>query len=131
LPHHPTLQQHVRRELRRIIRKAKRDCWQAFLQDAQGEQVWQALGYTNPRTDAATGALRNEDGNTATTIEVKEELIVVAAFPAPPPDEPVNISETSDTAGATDDEIEPAVWGPSTRKAAGPDLLCGSGTSSV
>jgi hypothetical protein len=81
--------------------------------------------------DAATGALRDEDGNTATTIEVKEELIVVAAFPAPPPDEPVNISETSDTAGATDDEIERAVWGPSMRRAAGPDLLCGSGTSSV
>jgi uncharacterized membrane protein len=127
----------ARRELRRIIRKAKRDCWQAFLQDAQGEQVWQALRYTNPRTDAGTGALRDEDGNTATDIEAKEELIVVAAFPAPPPDEPVNIPENSNTAEATDEEIERAVWEPSTPKAAGPDLLrfaavrlCGSGTNS-
>jgi hypothetical protein len=99
----------ARRELRRIIRKAKRDCWQAFLQDAQGEQVWQALRYTNPRTDAATGALRDEDGNTATTIEAKEELIVAAAFPAPPVDEPVNIPDTSNSAEATDEEIERAV----------------------
>jgi hypothetical protein len=113
----------ARRELRRIIRKAKRDCWHAFLQDAQGEQIWQALRYTNPRTNAATGALRDEDGNTATTIEAKEELIVAAAFPAPPPDEPIHIPETSDVAETTDEEVERAVWVQSTRKAAGPDLL--------
>jgi hypothetical protein len=115
----------ARRELRRIIRKAKRDCWHAFLQDAQGKQVWQALRYTNPRTNAATGVLRDEDGNTATTIEAKEELIVAAAFPPPPADEPIHIPETSDVAEATvtDEEVERAVWVQSTRKAAGPDLL--------
>jgi hypothetical protein len=65
------------------------------------------------------------------------ETRMAAAFPAPPPDEPVNIPETSNTAEATDEEIERAVWEPSTRKAAGPDLLrfaavrlCGSGTNS-
>jgi hypothetical protein len=85
--------------------------------------VWQALRYTNPRTDTATGALQDEDGNAATTIEAKEELIVAAAFPTPPADEPVNIPDTSNSAEVTDDEIERAVWGPSTQKAAGPDLL--------
>jgi hypothetical protein len=113
----------ARRELRRTIRKAKRECWQGFLQEAQGEQVWQALRYTSPRMDSTTQALKGEHGETAATIAEKEELIVRSAFPTPPPDEPVIIPSTGSIAEPTDAEIERAVWSPSIRKAPGPDCL--------
>jgi hypothetical protein len=111
----------ARRELRWTIRKAKRECWQGFLQEAQGEQVWQALRYTSPRMNSTTQALKDEHGETAATIAEKEELIVRSAFPTPLLDEPVIIPGTGSIAEPTDAEIERAVWSPSIRKAPGPD----------
>src|SRR5258706_406194 len=32
----------ARRDLRRAIRKAKKSCWNSFLQDAEGNDVWTA-----------------------------------------------------------------------------------------
>jgi hypothetical protein len=111
------------REFRRTFRRAKRECWQGFLQEAQGEQVWQALRYTSPRIDSTTEVLKGERGEMAATIAEKEELIVRSAFPAPPPDEPVNVPGNGSIAEPTDTEIERTVWGPSVRKAPGPDCL--------
>jgi len=31
---------------RRAIRQAKRECWNRFLQEAKGREVWAATGYT-------------------------------------------------------------------------------------
>ena len=45
--------QAARRELRRAIRKAKRDCWNGFLQEAKGSDIWIATAYTTPRIDKA------------------------------------------------------------------------------
>jgi len=36
--------QEARRQLRRAIRKAKRDCWNRFLQESSGKDVWTAAG---------------------------------------------------------------------------------------
>ena len=38
--------QEARWELRRTIRKAKRDCWNHFHQESSGKEVWTAAGYT-------------------------------------------------------------------------------------
>ena len=45
--------QDARRELRRTIRKAKKECWNRFLREAEGRDVWTATGYTEPRIDKA------------------------------------------------------------------------------
>ena len=44
--------QEARREVWRAIRKAKKECWNQFLQTAEGVDVWTATGYT-PRIDEA------------------------------------------------------------------------------
>jgi len=41
----------ARQEFRRAIRKAKRDCWNRFLQEVDGNKVWTAARYTTPRID--------------------------------------------------------------------------------
>ena len=45
--------QEARRNLRRAIRKAKKECWNRFLQAAEGRELWTATGYTKPRIDKA------------------------------------------------------------------------------
>ena len=36
------------RELRRTIRRARRECWEEFLNRAEGEDVWAVARYTGP-----------------------------------------------------------------------------------
>ena len=43
--------QEARRNLRRAIRKAKKECLNRFLQRAEGRELWTATGYTKPRID--------------------------------------------------------------------------------
>ena len=43
----------ARRELRSAIRKAKKDCWNTFLQGAEGNDVWTATRYTSVSIDKA------------------------------------------------------------------------------
>jgi len=40
----------ARRNLRRAIRKAKKECWNRFLQEAKGGEVWMAANYTAPNS---------------------------------------------------------------------------------
>ena len=44
-------------EFRRAIRKAKRDCWNRFVQEAKGSEVWTTARYTAPRIVKAGQAL--------------------------------------------------------------------------
>ena len=74
------------RVLRRAIRKAKRDTWNNFLQEADQEDMWKAVRCTTLRESVACNALTDELGNTATTITEKE-MIVRTAFPPPPEDD--------------------------------------------
>ena len=77
--------QNARRNLRRAIRKAKRECWNRFLQEAKGNEVWTAAGYTSPRIDKAGQALVAEDGSIAESQEEREQAILRAHFPKGPP----------------------------------------------
>ena len=74
----------VRRELRRAIRRAKKACWNSFLENATSEDVWTAAKYTNPRPNDSIRPLVCGD-RTAITHEDKERMILKSAFPAQPP----------------------------------------------
>jgi len=71
----------ARRELRRAIRQAKRDCWNRFLQEADGNKVWTVAGYTIPRIDKMGQALTREDGTVAEGHWEREQAILQAHFP--------------------------------------------------
>ena len=79
----------------RTIRKAKRLCWQNFLQGEeentrQQSQIldqnrcWTALKYTKPLQFKTTPALKDLDGNVATSMKAKEAFVYRSAFPKPP-----------------------------------------------
>jgi len=73
------------REFRRAIRKAKRDCWNRFLQEADGNKVWTAAAYTTPRIDKTGQALVREDGSIAEGHHEREQAILQSHFPPGPP----------------------------------------------
>ena len=74
------------------IRKAKRECWQNFLQGKsqspgvtiEKNHCWTALKYTKPLQFQTIPAFRDSDGNTAVSMKAKEALVRKSAFPKPP-----------------------------------------------
>ena len=80
----------------RTIRKAKRECWENFLEGPQesreslgpedSARCWRALQYTKPRVNSATPTLRGPppENQLATTFEEKETLAREIAFPTSP-----------------------------------------------
>jgi len=75
----------ARREFRRAIRKAKRDCWNRFLQEADGKKVWTAAAYTTPRIDKTGQVVVREDGTVAEGHREREQAVLQAHFPQGPP----------------------------------------------
>ena len=75
----------ARRDVRRSIRRAKKNCWDNFLENASGEDVWTAVRYTNPKLDGSAKPLINGK-RTAVTRDDKEQVILATAFPDLPPD---------------------------------------------
>jgi len=75
----------ARRNLRRVIRKAKKECWNWFLQEVKGMDVWAATRYTTPRIDTVGQALVAEDCTTAEGRYNREDTILRAHFLRGPP----------------------------------------------
>ena len=75
----------ARREFRRAIMRAKRDCWNRFLQEADGNKVWTAVRYTTPRIDKTGQGLVREDGSVAEGQQERGQVILQAHFPPGPP----------------------------------------------
>src|SRR5258706_193978 len=73
----------ARRNLRRAIRRAKKACWNEFLENASGDDIWKAARYTAPRPDDSQRPLVNGT-TTAITREEKEAMVIQVAFPEPP-----------------------------------------------
>jgi len=76
----------ARRELSRAIRKAKKDCWNKFLQDAEGNNIWTATRYTSVRIDKAGQVLVDEDGFQAEPHEERQRALLKGHFPPAPGD---------------------------------------------
>ena len=77
--------QAARYEFRRAIRKAKRDCWNRFLQEVDGNKVWTVARYTSPRIDKTGQSLIWEDETIAEGHWEREQAILQAHFPLAPP----------------------------------------------
>ena len=117
----------------RTIRKAKRDCWQDFLQgksqssDAVMDKnhCWMALKYTKPLQFRITPALKDSDGNTAVSMKAKEALVRKSAFPKPPANfvEPPVISSGVAHTKINEEVIAQALMTQAATKAPGPDKI--------
>lgn len=73
----------ARRELRRTIRKARRECWEDFLNRAYGEDIWAVTRYTKPQRSAAVPTIRHQ-GMVADCHEDKARMLDIP-FPVPTP----------------------------------------------
>jgi hypothetical protein len=112
--------------LHRTIRRAKRRTWQEILQGAEKDDCWKAMRYTNPWSSAHTPPIKDPEGDVATTLEEKEDMLRRQAFP--PPLQGTREEEEDNRTGTacrrTDRErVGKALMGQSTKKAPGPDRL--------
>lgn len=71
----------ARRELRRAIRKAKRDCWNWFLQEADSNKVSTTARYTTPRINKRGKTLIRENGTITGGHWERGQVIFQAHFP--------------------------------------------------
>src|SRR5271154_29236 len=115
------------------IRRAKRECWQNFLQGItedenqalDSQRCWTALRYTSPKALSTTPAVKGENDEIATTLEEKEALFLASQFPkAKNSDipEPI-IPQNGGIELVTDQLIQQALFSQSTKKAPGIDRL--------
>ena len=74
---HPATFQEAKRALRRAIRRARKECWNNFVQRADTDQVERAVKYTAPRLEGKVQTLVDEEGT-------KECMVIAAAFPEAP-----------------------------------------------
>ena len=123
----------ARNQYYRVIRKAKRVCWQNFLQgktQSSGtaidkNQCWTALKYTKPLQFRTTPALKDSDGNTAVSMKAKEALVRKSAFPKPP----INLFEPSVIPSGlahtkiTEEVVARTLMTQAANKAPGPDKI--------
>jgi len=75
----------ARRNLRRAIRNAKKECWNKFLQEAKGGEVRMVAIYTAPKLNRTGHALVDEEGNISESQDEREAVILRAHFPKGPP----------------------------------------------
>jgi hypothetical protein len=75
----------ARRAFQRGIRQAKRECWNRFLQESKGKDVWKVTRYTTPRIDKAGQVLVDENGNAVEGHFDREKALLAAHFPKAPP----------------------------------------------
>jgi len=74
----------AQRTLRRAIRRAKKSCWEEYVQGADKEQLWKAVRYTAPRLEGKAQTLVDEAGAKATNREERERMLIATAFPEAP-----------------------------------------------
>ena len=124
----------------RIIRREKRECWEAFLQGAgltlpEGPDIslgkediarcWLALRYTKPRNQEATPSLHRGGRETpAVTFNNKEVLVREAAFPPAPEEAPIQLPPLGRAhEEATEQMVKAALFSQAVTKAPGVDRL--------
>ena len=121
----------VRNSYYRAIRRAKRTCWETFLEGATDQpslgdsaRCWQALGYTKPRTATTTPTLHGPQGQLASSIDEKEALIRETAFPqAPGVSQEAEIPQGSWHDQVDEELVRQALFHQAVQKAPGIDRL--------
>lgn len=111
--------------LKKIIRKSKKECWEKWLQSADGDHVWDVLRGTKRKTRMdAIGTLHGEHGMTASTNDEKRALLTMISFPSQnrAPENGIEINEQStEIWDVGSDAISKALYAMPNRKAPGPD----------
>lgn len=62
----------------RAINEAKKECWDTFLADAKGKEVFTAFHYTKPRRAQLTPTLQTPEGTVITTVGKSQGLTATA-----------------------------------------------------
>lgn len=108
------------------MKRAKRLCWQKFLQgDPQQNHCWTALKYTKLLQFKTTLAVKDLEGNIATSMKANEALVRKSAFPKPPrsrrpgPKTEPGIAQLT----VTKDIVSKALVSQSATKAPGPNKI--------
>jgi hypothetical protein len=91
----------------RAIRKAKRECWERFLQASDQGLVWKSIN-AKPQMGAMTPILSPPSGEQYHTIEEKMEAIANISFPSKPGDITTiaqNTQELQESGGSADSNL--------------------------
>lgn len=126
----------ARNEYYRVIRKAKKQCWQSFLQDdaevtsdriqqEDTDRCWTALRFTNPRAQATTPAMKKPNETMTVTMKDKEALIRTSTFSKSPQSIPraERIERGTAHRSITAEAIRRALFGQAIKKTPGSDKL--------
>lgn len=113
----------AKKALRRSIRRARRECWERFLEEADGNDIWAVPRYTRPQRSAAVPTISHR-GVIAEDNSAKARILMDISFPLP-----VHYGGDEGQEGppgtafqAIDDRIvRRAFDGTSTKKSPGPD----------
>jgi hypothetical protein len=111
--------------MKKAIESSKKDFWNTFVQEAEGEQMWKALKYTRGNNSLTVKPLRKTDGILATSWEDKAHLIKEVGFPKPLQ----GIQKSAQTSGGTTfetivtNEVKMRIFGQSVRRAPGPNKI--------
>src|SRR5205809_2694702 len=112
------------------IKQAKATCWNDFLENAVGKDIFKAFNYTKFNRIEKLPIIQYQHENqeiTAITFEQKCEAFMQVLFKKPPQSEAVNwnnyIEKDWEWPVVSKDEIKEAIFSSSTRKAAGPDKI--------
>jgi ribonuclease HI len=115
-----------------IIKKAKLNCWNSFLENAQGKEIFKAHKYTKMKRIEKIPILEYEYNNNhikAVTFEEKCEAFMNILFQKPPnTNETINLEEYSELnqweyPRISEMELEENIFSFSIKKAAGPDSI--------
>lgn len=122
--------QQKRTEYFATIKTAKSDCWNQFLENAQGKEIFKAFQYTKQRRIEKLPLLIYENENhesiNAASFEEKCQAFMTVLFKKPPASESFNWSECQNSERwewpeVTETEIHEAIFTSSPSKAPGPD----------
>ena len=75
----PAAYREAQTTLRRAIRRAKKTCWEKFVQGAEKKDLWRAVKYTAPKLEDKAQVLVDEAGNKATSREERERMLIESA----------------------------------------------------
>src|SRR5690606_36876232 len=106
--------------------EAKKKCWDTFLAEAKGKEVFTAFHYTKPRRMQLTSALQAPEGTVVTTFKDKARLFRETLFPPLPeytaiPN--VEVPRPLKWDHVSPEEIRNAIFTSSPTRAPGPDGL--------
>jgi hypothetical protein len=114
------------------IREAKTNCWNSFLEKAQGKEIFTALKYTKEKTIRTIPSLQYSKDGTTRLVESFDEqckAFITTLFPKPPSStssiewKNYTIDSKWEWPELEKTEVKQAIFSSSNKKAPGPDKL--------